>query len=233
MSVTSALEFHSLQTADGPLEYALCVPSGAGPHPAILALPPGPQTRTMVAEGLRRWRAQMVADGFLVVSPVAPQEGLFTCGSAHARLPALLDHVESEHLIAGGRWHLFGISNGGRSALVVGPAYRERFQSVTVLPGATSNPESLRPLVGLPVTFGVGGQDRGWLESSQRAQKWLSEAGVRTGWEPELVVLDGQGHAASQSVSWATLKGWMTKSLMDAPVPVRALARAPAPAAVH
>jgi pimeloyl-ACP methyl ester carboxylesterase len=162
----------------------------------------------MVAAGLERWQTEMVADGYLVVSPVAPDVGLFTGPCAHARLPELMDHIEATHAVAPGGWHLFGISNGGRSALVVGAAYSERFRSVTVLPGATTTPESLRPLLSLLVTFAVGGQDGGWLENSQAAQRWLENAGGRA----KLVVLPEQGHTAFQTVDWATLEGWMTRS---------------------
>ncbi len=201
-----ALTFHTNQTPKGPVEYALLAPDGPGPHPAILALPPGPQTRDMVREGLAPWQDQMVADGFMVLSPVAPDEGLYTCATAHDRLPALLDHVAATHPVEGDTWHLFGISNGGRSALVVGPAYADRFRSVTVLPGATAEPEALAGLE-MPITFMVGSQDGGWLESSRQAHGLLESRGRNT----ELVVLEGQGHTAFRAVDWKTLRARITR----------------------
>jgi len=207
VSVAPSFAFRTLETSLGPVTYTVLVPEGLGPHPAILALPPGSQNRAMVVAGLELWREQMVADGFLVVSPVAPDSGLFTCACSHDRLPELLDHVAAEYSVAEGWWMLFGISNGGRSALVVGAAYPERFRSVTVLPGATSTPSTLGPLAGLRTTFAVGSRDDGWLACSRSAHSYLRGIGG----ESELVVLEGKGHAAFQSVPWPRLRSWLTR----------------------
>lgn len=201
------LIFETLDTPEGPVTYAVLAPKGKGPHQGVLALPPGPQTKAMVEAGLAKWQDDFVQGGFLVVSPVAPETGLYTTAESHARLPALMDHVAREHRLAAGGWSLFGISNGGRSALVIGPAYPERFRNLTVLPGAVRDPETLAPFGKRPVTWVVGSRDAGWVESSQRGHAWLSANGGQS----ELVVLDGLGHSAFQSVSFATLKGWITR----------------------
>ena len=161
----------------------------------------------MVRAGLAQWHEGMVAEGFVVVSPVAPKTGLFT-GASHRRLPALLDHVAERYAVESGRWHLFGISNGGRSALVVGSAYPNRFRSVTVLPGALARPASLDVLGSTPVTFVVGSEDGGWVQSSRAAHRSLSQRGGNS----RLVVLEGQGHAAFQTVAWEQLRAWLTRA---------------------
>ncbi len=205
--IAAPLVFSTFQTAAGPVTYTVLTPEGEGPHPAILALPPGSQTKSLVADGLAKWQEEMVADGYLVLSPVAPDSGLFTSAGSYSRLPALMDHVAREHSVKPGGWILFGISNGGRSALEVGAAYVDRFLSVTVLPGATSKPQDLKALTSIPVTLAVGSEDGGWLESSQQTAEYLNAAGG----DAKFVVIEGQGHSAFRVVDWATLKGWMTR----------------------
>ncbi|MBX2799595.1 MAG: hypothetical protein KTR31_18100 [Myxococcales bacterium] len=200
------LTFHTLQTEQGTLEYALLVPKGRGPHPAILALPPGPQTRPMVQAAVHNWSDEMVRDGYLVVSPVAPEQGLFTDPASHALIPKLLDHVAGSHRIWK-NWYLYGISNGGRSALVVGAAYPQRFRSITVLPGAVADPATLQPITSIPVTWVVGSEDGPWVTASHDGHDWLTTHGGNS----QLALLDGLGHMAFHTVRWNQLETWLTR----------------------
>ena len=123
-------------------------------YPALLALPPGPQTERMVEAGLGRYWGDLAAErGWIVVSPVAPGGVTFFQGSEHL-VPELLAQVRDEHRVENGRFHLAGASNGGRSAFRVALEYPEEFLSLTVLPGFPPNDEDRRRLeriAGMPV----------------------------------------------------------------------------------
>lgn len=175
-----------------------------GDAPAVLALPPAPQSRQRAQEVAAVWGEAMLEDGFALVVPVAPVEGLFSGAVAYERLPPLMDHVAR---VSGVRdWHLLGVSDGGRGALSLGAAFAARFDSVTVVPGATSSLEALGALLRTRVTVVVGSEDAGWLESSRRVDRWLRRAGGQSA----LVELAGEGHDAFRRVDWPTLRSWMT-----------------------
>jgi pimeloyl-ACP methyl ester carboxylesterase len=189
------VQWHTLETPDGPVTYALVVPEDAGdrPRPALLALPPGPQDRRMVEAGLQRyWGRQAAARGWIVVSPAAPDGKLFFQGAERA-IPALLDHVAGRLAIEGGVFHLAGSSNGGRSAFRVAGLHPERFASLTVLPGyppADEDVARLPGLKGLPVRMFVGGNDGRWKQAMERTLERLETLGV----DARLTVLPGEGH---------------------------------------
>lgn len=187
--------WHEFACEGGPLTYALVLPSAEfiGPRPTLLALPPGDQSRAMVEAGLNRyWGQEAASRGWIVVSPVAPEGSSFRSG-AEAMIPALLDHVQAQHPVAGGRFHLAGASNGGRSAFRVAGLFTERFRSVTVLPGYPSTPEDaarLERLVLLPIAMFVGGADGRWVEESRRTAEALTALGA----DATLRILEGEGH---------------------------------------
>jgi len=204
--------WQSLKTADGvTVEYQLHLPDGydaSKAYPAVLALPPGNQDRSMVDAIVTPWGDDWRADGWIVVSPAAPA-GASYYGQAAALLPELLDHVAARHPIEGDKFHLLGISNGGRSAFQVGLTTPERFAAIVVIPGVPVGDgwDRLEQLTGMSVTLVVGGEDGGWTSGSRRATDALTAAGV----DAELVVVEGQGHSVFQTVSYPQLKAWLTR----------------------
>ncbi|NNM26678.1 MAG: SnoaL-like domain-containing protein [Phycisphaerales bacterium] len=181
---------------DETLEYALVRPDDFDPartYPVLLALPPGRQTRAMVEAGLGRyWGEQAARRGWIVASPIAPADGLFFRGGEHA-IPALLDHLEQALHVEGGRFHLAGSSNGGRSAFRVAGLHADRFHSLTVLPGyppEADDEERLAGLTGLPVAMFVGGRDTGWIGPMRRTRDRLRELGGTC----TLTIIPGAGH---------------------------------------
>lgn len=195
-----------LDTDIGPLHYLLLVPDGKGPHIPVLALPPGDQSLDMVRAGLDPWADQMLEDGFLVVSPIAPTSAPFTDPASFGRLVAVMDHVESAFRLRGD-WRLFGISNGGLSAFALSTSHPDRFRNVTVLPGAFTTEATPAALRRKRVTLVVGSRDDPWLGATRQSHAWLEGAGVRS----ELVVLEGQRHDAYRSVHWSELKRWLLR----------------------
>lgn len=185
----------ALELSDGSsLQYVLEKPEGIeGPVPTVLLLPPGPQTAAMVDFALAKYMPESaVAQGYAVVSPVAPGGTVFYAGSERA-IPELLDAVSKTIDIEGGKFHLAGVSNGGRSAFRVGTLYPERFSSMTVLPGFPPGEEDvarLDRLRGMSVAMYAGGDDKGWVTRMERTAARLRELGV----EVSLKVFPGEGH---------------------------------------
>ncbi|MCA9284147.1 MAG: hypothetical protein KDA22_02960 [Phycisphaerales bacterium] len=191
------IEQRHLTTRDGTVvDYALVLPrdfDASKTYPALLALPPGPQTASMVEAGLDRyWGKQASERGWIVISPAAPNGVSFYSGSERL-VPELLDAVQSQFKVEGGKFHLAGASNGGRSAFRVALDHPDRFLSLTVLPGMPPRPEDfamLPSIAKLPVTMYVGGSDTAWLEQMKRTRDALVRAGGRV----TLTVLPNEGH---------------------------------------
>jgi len=112
-------------------------PDGLGdePVPVLLALPPGEQDRAMVERGFELyWSAAAAERGWVLVSPAAPTPEGFH-GDGLRDLELLLDVLDERFDIAGGRVHLAGVSNGGRSAFALALRDPERIGSLTGAPG--------------------------------------------------------------------------------------------------
>lgn len=189
--------YHELELADGGrLRFALVLPRDFDPertYPALLALPPGGQDERMVEAGLGRyWGRQAAERGWLVASPVAPEGVMFFLGSERY-VPELLAHLRANYKIEGGRFHLAGNSNGGRSAFRIALENPDDFLSLVGLPGFPpddSDFERLDRLAGKPVRLFVGGRDKGWIEAMERTRDVLDGLGT----DVTLTVLPGEGH---------------------------------------
>ena len=190
-------QYHELRTADGGrLRYALALPDGFEPsstYPVLLAFPPGAQTDPMVEAGFGRyWGAQASARGWIVVSPVAPDGQIFHRGG-DILIPALLDRIASEFQIEGGRFHVAGWSNGGRSAFRVALEHPSRVQSLVVLPGGPPTDRDfdlLDRLAGIPIRMFAGALDTEWVRRMQETAERLKELGG----DVETTTLPGEGH---------------------------------------
>ncbi|MEZ4615227.1 MAG: hypothetical protein R2867_06910 [Caldilineaceae bacterium] len=72
-----AIRDEAMTVADGTvISYTIVLPpsyTAGQEYPTLLALPPGSQTQNMVTSGLSSyWQAGALANGWVVVSPVAP-----------------------------------------------------------------------------------------------------------------------------------------------------------------
>ncbi len=196
---------HSLETLALPdgasLQYVLKTPDGVeGPVPTVLLLPPGPQTAAMVDFGLAKYMPETaVGRGYAVVSPVAPGGTVFYAGSERF-IPALLDAVAEHVEVEGGKFHLAGVSNGGRSAFRIATLYPDRFCSMTVLPGfppAEEDNARLDRLREIPVAMYAGGDDEAWVTRMERTEARLRELGVAV----SLTIFPGEGHVPPSMTS--------------------------------
>ncbi|TDI29498.1 MAG: hypothetical protein E2P03_10105 [Acidobacteria bacterium] len=190
-------EYLDLVLEDGStLRYALVLPHHFDPqseYPALLALPPGPQTKERVEAGLSRyWGREAAGRQWIVVSPIAPGERLFFQGSEKF-IPQLLDAIQERFLIEGDKFHLAGVSNGGRSAFRVALNWPERFHDLIVLPGFPPNGRDfsrLDRLQGIPIYMFAGGKDKKWVAEEERTAEELKKLDI----EAHLEVFPGEGH---------------------------------------
>jgi pimeloyl-ACP methyl ester carboxylesterase len=187
----------ALTLQDGStLRYALVLPrhfDAYREYPVLLALPPGPQDRDMVDTGLSRyWGRQAAARDWIVVSPVAPRGRLFFKGSEDV-IPELLDLLQKQYQVEGGKFHLAGVSNGGLSAFRIAINWPERFHSLTALPGFPPTDrdfQRLDRLEGLPIHMFAGSQDKQWVEEETRAHEKLTELEIPS----TLEIFPDEGH---------------------------------------
>jgi enterochelin esterase-like enzyme len=195
--------------ADGTqIEYVLLVPEGRAegePGKVLLAFPPGGQDIDL-AERLvdEKYHDEAIARDYVVVSPAAPDTGLFYDDASAALVPELLDAIAQQYPPDDGRFDLVGVSNGGLSAFRAALSTPERFRSLVVFPGyspAGADDPQLAKLAGIGVSMFVGGDDSGWRSASERTRATLATFGI----DAELHVIDGQGHILGDALPGSEL----------------------------
>ncbi len=177
------------------LSYALVLPPGykdGDPYPVLLVMPPGSQSRESVEQAMTKYFGAGGERGWIVISPASPDARPLHAGNA-AAVDELIDFALRQYKPAGGKLHLAGVSNGGRTAWGAILEHPEKFASLTVLPGLP--PESMPPkkvaaLKGTPISMFVGEKDAGVVRDSQRVVDRLKREGV----DAVLTVESGQGH---------------------------------------
>ncbi|MFM9957232.1 MAG: nuclear transport factor 2 family protein [Phycisphaerales bacterium] len=179
-------ELRTLTNDGRQLDYLLVLPAGfdsARAYPVLLALPPGNQTRELAQTALDRyWEAEATTRGWVVIAPIAHNQRSFHSGLERA-VPFLLDEVQRSVVFEGGKAHLAGVSNGGKSAFRIATEYPDRFQSLTVLPGFPPDDRAtlgLRSLNKLPggVAMYVGDADSKWITPMRETKQRLEAYGI-------------------------------------------------------
>jgi len=200
-------ELRRLPLRDGTtLRYAELLPPdyrSDRAYPVLLALPPGDQSAAMVERAVALYWQSLAQHGWIVVSPATPDGRLFFQG-AESVLPELMDHVLAAFRVEGGRLHLAGVSNGGRSAFHLAVASPSRFASLTVLPGfppSAGDFAKLDRLRGLPVALFGGSLDPGWVAQMRRTRARLESLGA----DVHLTVYPGEGHVPASLAGGAVL----------------------------
>ena len=204
----TAISWRTLEVEGGQtVDYAVQLPPeyrADAAHPVLFALPPGSQTRTLVERGFELYWAEAAQRGWVVVSPAAPNGLSFHAGAAELA-EALADHVASEMPVEGGRLHLAGVSNGGRSAFHLATRAPERWSTLTALPGIPSSERDLDRLDGLlhlPIAMFGGAADEGWAEGMQAVRDRLVELRAA---HVDLDLFEGEGHVPASLEGGALL----------------------------
>jgi dipeptidyl aminopeptidase/acylaminoacyl peptidase len=165
------------------VHYKVVLPPAYDPaksYPTILTFPGGPQTMQVVDSRLdANWRGEAEKRGYIVISPAAPDKGLFFEGGA-AAFPAFIEQILRDYHVQGGKMAITGASNGGLSAFHIAARYPKYFTTVIGYPGmlwdsAPANMEALKPLC---VYMHVGGEDTGWRDDMRAQADQLKKHGV-------------------------------------------------------
>jgi predicted peptidase len=170
------------EIAGMPLHYKIALPNNYDPqktYPAILAFPPGSQTMDMVLTTLtQNWLPEYDKRGYIVIIPAAPLGRAFV-GDGAKVFPEFLDQLLHEYKIRDSKFHVAGMSNGGRSAFHIAAMYPRYFWSVTGLPGFLPNPtpERVAALANMCIYMHVGEFDTGWVEDVQEQAEMFRSRG--------------------------------------------------------
>lgn len=186
--------------------YALQLPSGYDPereYPALVAFSPGGGGPLATSWALDELWGDAVADsGWIVVHPVAPENGWINHPSHHA-LNDLLKHVEREHEIQGGKFHVFGFGTGCRPATTFSQMSKSYFQSLTVVAGTAWSrwdDGDLSDFKRMPVRQFVGADDVAALAQARRTEEIFARIGAQS----SLTVLEGEGRLVP-GLRWSSL----------------------------
>ena len=205
VSEEGMISYFQMTMADGtPLDYGVVLPQGyveGEMYPLLLAFPPGPQTAAMVVAGNRYWGEEAKARGWVVVSPIAPNETLFFQGSEQY-LPEFVQRIEAIYPPEGGKLHVAGVSNGGISSFRIATMMPEKIASITAVPGfpQTADFNELEKLTAIPITLYVGENDASWVERMTATEKEIQRLEGRV----SLTIVPNEGHVI-QNLSGAEL----------------------------
>ena len=162
------------------VRYKVYLPPGYDPakaYPAVLVFTGGPQRLEMAENTINTdWKPEADKRGYIVVSPAAPDAGLFFQGGDRA-FPAFLDALKRDYRIS--KLHIAGHSNGGLSAFHIAARYPDRFATVTGYPGLLDDGQPLQRLKGMCVYMHVGENDPGWKGAMQEEADAMRRDGFR------------------------------------------------------
>ena len=190
------ITFYQMTMADGTeLQYGVVLPDNYQEgeiYPVLLALPPGPQTPSMVRAGIDGyWGYEAQERGWIVVSPVAPNSNLFFRESGQY-IPEFLNRIEELYPPEGGKFHIGGISNGGISAFHIAIDQPDRFQKLLALPGfpQPTHFDNLDKITDIPIYMFVGESDTEWVTRMEATAAKLTDLNGKV----LLEVVPNEGH---------------------------------------
>ncbi len=175
--------------------YKVALPKDFDPaktYPAVLAFPPGSQGMDMVLTTLQQnWLPQYDQRGYIVVIPAAPFGRPFV-GAGEKIFPEFIEKLLKDYKIQDNRFHVAGMSNGGRSAFHVAAMYPQYFQSIIGLPGylPDASPERVAAIAKMCIYMHVGEFDTGWRDQMREQAAMFQNKGYRV----RFTVEKGEGH---------------------------------------
>src|SRR6516164_6475711 len=155
------------------LHYKVALPKDYDPaktYPAVLAFPPGSQDMNMVLTTLlQNWLPEADQRGYIVVIPAAPNGRAFV-GDGAKVFPEFIEQLLQDYKIRDNKFHIAGMSNGGRSAFHIAAMYPKYFLSIIGFPGylPDATPERIAALSKMCIYMHVGELDKGWLQDMER-----------------------------------------------------------------
>jgi predicted peptidase len=177
------------------VHYKVALPKDYDPaktYPAVLAFPPGSQGMDMVLTTImQNWRMEGDRRGYIVIVPAAPYGRPFVAEGAKI-FPEFIEKLLHEYKVLDNKFHVAGVSNGGRSAFHIAAKYPQYFRSVTGLPGYLPDPtpERITALAKICIYMHVGEFDSDWLKQMQQ-----QASDFRTkGYSVHFTIEKGEGH---------------------------------------
>ena len=177
------------------VHYKVVLPKDFDPaktYPAVLAFPPGSQAMDIVLTTvLQNWVPEADRFGYIVFVPAAPGGRPFT-GAGAGVFPEFIELLLHEYKIRDNKFHIAGMSNGGRSAFHIAALYPQYFLSITGLPGYLPDPapERVGALAKMCIYMYVGAFDTDWVEQVQQQASMFRAKGYSV----HLSVEKGEGH---------------------------------------
>ncbi|MBN4053770.1 hypothetical protein JYT97_02680 [Haliea sp. AH-315-K21] len=172
------------------VRYRIILPDNFDPsqtYPTVLQFPGGGQTWNIVVGSTDAdWREVAEQDGYIVISPSAPNGQLFFQGGDRV-FPEFIEYILAAYPVANNKLHITGISNGGLSAFHIASMYPDYFISVTGYPGLLNGAsaerlEALRPLC---IYMHVGDRDSNWISAMQNQYQTLQRDGFNISFNVE------------------------------------------------
>jgi poly(3-hydroxybutyrate) depolymerase len=177
------------------LHYKVSLPKDYDPsktYPAVLAFPPGSQDMNMVLTTLlQNWLPEADQRGYIVIIPAAPNSRPFV-GDGAKVFPEFIEQLVQEYKIRDNKFHIAGMSNGGRSAFHIAAMYPKYFSSITGFPGylPDATPERIAALSNMCIYMHVGELDTGWLQDMEKQASAFRASGL----DVHFTVERGEGH---------------------------------------
>jgi S-formylglutathione hydrolase FrmB len=199
------IRFTSIETQDGnQLNFGLVSPEtldANNGNPVLLAFPPGDHTQSEAQWAIDNyWIRQSIQRNWIVVSPLHLDGDNYYEGTEQY-IPELLDWVEDNFVVENNKYHVSGISNGGKSAFRVAINYRKRCSSLLVFPGiihTTGEYALLDSLVGIPVHMYVGENERDdWTRIMDSTKTILDSLRVTN----KYIIFPGEDHVITSLTS--------------------------------
>jgi len=194
-TLTAKVLDKTAEVAGMTVHYKVALPKDYDPqktYPAVLAFPPGAQTMDMVLTTLMQNR-RMGGDrrGYIVVLPAAP-EGRPFVGQGAKIFPEFIEMLLREYKIRDNKFHVAGMSNGGRSAFHIAASFPQYFRSVIGLPGflPDATPERVAALSNLCIYMHVGEFDTDWARQMQQQDSLFRSKGYAV----HFTIEKGEGH---------------------------------------
>jgi predicted peptidase len=177
------------------LHYKVALPKDYDPsktYPAVLAFPPGSQDMNMVLTTLlQNWLPEADQRGYIVIIPAAPNGRPFV-GDGAKVFPDFIEQLLQDYKIRDNKFHIAGMSNGGRSAFHIAAMYPKYFLSIIGFPGylPDATPERVAALSNMCIYMHVGELDSTWVQDMEQQVSVFRSKGMNV----HFTVERGEGH---------------------------------------
>lgn len=184
--------FQNIKLKDNTIiKYQAFLPKKIDPDKILLHIPMAGQTDYWVRFGMDLWEKDFKRNGWLVISPSAPDDRLFFRGS-EVYIPEFLEKIEKKYSIKQKKWHLFGVSNGAISSFRIATLYPYKFRTLTSIAGLAHerNQKRFSELEHISVAMFIGSLDHSFYDGAILTYQALEKHQI----ESKIHTLKNKGH---------------------------------------